>query len=164
MSRRTYEVLLSLGSNIEARRWLPVALKLLRARFDVVAESPWYESPPLGTTTPQPPFVNLAVRARTDLPPRALREACRRVEEACGRRRRDDRFAPRTMDVDVVYRAGGDAHPDLQVAAYVLVPCADIWPDAPHPDAGVTLSALRERLPAGDVALLRRRGGSSSDT
>ena len=159
MSARTREYLISVGSNIEPARWVPHALALMRARLEVKSVSSTYDVPAVGGSTPAPPFENLAVRLRTDLPPRALREVCRRLEEACGRRRTADRFAPRTMDLDVVL--GGPEvppsdflpHPDLLAYPFVLVPCAEIWPDAVHADEGRTLRDLvTERHPAWGTA------------
>lgn len=154
MSVRAREYLVSVGSNIEPGRWIPRALSLLRERFDVEAVSSTYDTPAVGGSGAQPAFENLAVRLRTDLPPRALREACRRIEERCERRRTRDRFAPRTMDLDVVL--GGPEvpadealpDPDLLAYAHVLVPCAEIWPDAVHAGEGRTLEDLAaERYP-----------------
>ena len=127
--KRDREILLSIGSNIAPGRWVPRSLALLHTRFEVLAISPLYDVPPVGDPT-QPPFVNLAVRARTDLAPHALRAACRHVEERCGRVRSADRFAPRTLDLDPVFAAGEEGHADLRDHAYVLVPCSDVWPDA----------------------------------
>lgn len=148
--RRDREALLSLGSNVEPMHWIPRALELLARRHEVLAVSPWYRSAAVGGSGPQPDFVNLAVRIRTDLPPRALREACRRTEEACARQRTEDRYAPRTMDVDVavlddlVLDLDTWRLPDPQLVTqpFVLVPCADVWPDWRHPETGRTLSAL----------------------
>jgi 2-amino-4-hydroxy-6-hydroxymethyldihydropteridine diphosphokinase len=150
LSRRPFEYLLSLGSNVEPRRSVERGLALLARRFEVVAVSPCYDVAAVGVTA-QPRFLNAGIRLRTDLPPRALREALRRIEEVCGRRRGADRFAPRTLDLDAVFAApgvpGAEAlpHPDLLAHGYVLCPCAAIWPDALHPGAGLTLEALVAR-------------------
>ena len=150
----TFTALISIGSNVEPERYVPLALDLIHARHEVIAVSPHYRAAAVGGTEPQPAFVNLAVRIATDLPPRALREACRRTEEACGRRRTADRYAPRTMDLDVVLM--GDLvldfdtwrlpDPQLATQAFVLVPSADVWPQAVHPELGVTLAALCDDL------------------
>ena len=153
MSRRPYEYLLSVGSNIEPALWIPRGLAFLKRRFDVRAVSPSYDVPAEGLTE-QPAFVNLAVRLSTDLPPRPLRMACRTIEALCLRVRTEDRNAPRTLDLDVAYGAEpwtvaeGLPDPDLIRCGYVLVPCADIWPEALEPAAGLTLRALvEERFP-----------------
>ncbi len=142
--RRTY--LLSVGSNVEPDRWVPRALAILRARFDAVTASPAYDVGAVGDAT-QPRFVNLAVRLETDLPPRALRAACRHVEALCERDRGAPRLAPRTLDLDVVYGGEAPMHPDLLGEAYVLVPCADVWPDAPLEGHGTLQQAADARFP-----------------
>ena len=158
MSRRPHEYLLSLGSNIEPARWIPHALALLRARFGEIRVSPSYDVAAAGPQ-PQPRFVNLAVRIATDLPPNALREVCRSFEALCERVRTEDRYAPRTLDIDVVYSASpwsaDDRLPDpeLSEAAYVLVPGAVIWPEARDPRSGRTLrAAAGARFPDWDAA------------
>jgi len=138
MIARPYEALLAIGSNVEADVHVPEALALLRGRFEVRAVSRAVRSAAVGVDTPQPPFVNLAVRIRTDLPYPALREVCRRIEEACGRTRTSDRFAPRTMDIDLVHgnaalarsARGALPDPDLTRYAHLREPAAEIWPEA----------------------------------
>lgn len=129
--RRARAYLLSIGSNVESDRWIPEAIRRARARFTVEAVSAAYGSKAVGPAG-QPPFVNRALRMRTDLPPAALRAVCRHVEWICGRVRGDDRFAPRTLDLDVVYDgvAARVLDPDLLAQPHVLVPCAEVWPDA----------------------------------
>ena len=164
MSGRDRDALLSLGSNVAPGRWIPRALERIEARFALEAVSPCYQSPAVGGTGSYPDFVNLAVRIRTDCPPRALKEACRRIEEACGRRRTSDRYAPRTVDLDIALM--GDLVLDLDTwrlpdplladQAFVLVPCADLSPDAVHPERHVTLARLVEDLSPRARGNLRR--------
>jgi 2-amino-4-hydroxy-6-hydroxymethyldihydropteridine diphosphokinase len=132
--------LLSLGSNIESGRWVPRALELLRARFEVEAVSQAYDVAAVGFPD-QPRYVNLAVRLRSDLPLQALRVVSRHIEGLCGRVRVADRCAARTLDLDVVYEGDTQAAVDagLLTEAYVLVPCADVWPDALLAAGGRTL-------------------------
>ncbi len=154
MSR--YDVLVSLGSNVEPERWLPFANRLLADRFQDAAFSEAYRSEAAGTSAPRPTFINQAARLQTDLPFRALRQALRHVEARCGRRRGPDRFAPRTMDLDIVH--GDDAFrasapsgtllpdPELFDQLHVLVPCAELWPDVRAPGSGDTVVALAAAL------------------
>jgi len=158
LSRRSYEYLLSLGSNIEPSHSVARGLDLLARRFDLGGVSPRYDVAAVGAPD-APRFLNLAVRIRTDLTLRPLREACRRIEEACGRRRSENPMAPRTLDVDVVFAAPGVPsapglpHVDVLQEAYVLWPCAVVWPDAVHPEAGRTLRELAvARFPGWEAA------------
>ncbi len=159
MTRRRYEVLLVLGSNIEPGQRVPQALGLLDERFELVDVSRTVVGAAIGGAPDQPEFWNLAVRIKTDLPYRALRLACRRIEEACGRQRTADRYAPRTIDIDIVFGdptftegAGGAVpDPDLIRETYALGPAAEVWGDAVHPVTGITLAAHRDADQAGSA-------------
>ena len=166
------EAVLVLGSNIEPEHHVPLALDLLAERFDLRAVSPAYRSEAVGGGREQPSFVNLALRIATDCPPRALREACRRLEERLGRRRRDDRHAPRTLDLDVVLLGDRvEAHdtwclpdPDLIRYPFALVPAADVAPGFVHPLLGTTLAALALELdPALRASVTRVDDGGLAD-
>ena len=91
-----------------------------------------------------------------DLPLPALRAALRHLEALAGRTRSEDRFAPRTLDLDVIALSGprGDEHLDHAETdvAHVVVPWADVEPDRRLRDGGRTLAEraapLRDRLSA----------------
>ena len=107
----------ALGSNLGDREgYLAHARAALGALPDteLVAASRIEETDPLGSL-PQPPYLNQMVLLRTALPPRVLLEACLAIERAAGRERRD-RWAPRTLDLDLV-RVGAYAvdEPDLRL-------------------------------------------------
>jgi len=138
---------LALGSNLGDRdRYLADAIAAIP---DVVAVSPIYETGPVGGSTSQGPYLNAVVELDTELSPRGLLEVCRRLESAAKRERDpNDRFGPRTLDVDVLLV--GDLtvdEPDLEVPhprmwerGFVLIPLADLAPDLvpdPPEDAGV---------------------------
>ncbi|MGH7560097.1 MAG: 2-amino-4-hydroxy-6-hydroxymethyldihydropteridine diphosphokinase [Gemmatimonadales bacterium] len=65
------------------------------------------ETPPLGDRL-QPRYLNQMVAVDTTLPPAALLVACHEIEREAGRERRE-RWAPRTLDLDLV------AYGDLQL-------------------------------------------------
>jgi 2-amino-4-hydroxy-6-hydroxymethyldihydropteridine diphosphokinase len=70
----------------------------------VEAQSPFYESAPLGIQ-PQADFVNAVVVARTALPPEALLRRLKTLERAAGRKDKR-RWGPRPLDIDIVDYAG----------------------------------------------------------
>ena len=156
MSR--YDVLISLGSNIDPEHWVPVANRLLAERFRGATFSVAYRSAAVGTVDPRPVFVNQAVRVQTDLPYRALHVVLRHLEARCGRRRGPDRFAPRTLDLDIVHgddafrptAPPGIALPDRDLfdQLHVLVPCAELWPDVRVPGSGDAIADKAAALPA----------------
>ena len=70
------------------------------------------ETPPLGNLA-QPPYLNQMVRIQTSLGPHALLDALLAIETAQGRRR-SERWASRTLDLDIV-RYGDLMHADDQL-------------------------------------------------
>lgn len=95
-------VFIAVGSNIEPRSNIVAALMVLTKRTCVVCSSTFYRTEPLGPPT-QPPFVNGVWQVYTELGPAQVREALLRpIESELGRRRGEDKFAPRTIDLDLV--------------------------------------------------------------
>ncbi|MGC5615202.1 2-amino-4-hydroxy-6-hydroxymethyldihydropteridine diphosphokinase [Georgenia sp. Z1491] len=100
---------------------------------------------------PQPDYVNAVVLATTTLSPAGVLALARWCEEAAGRVR-TERWAPRTLDVDVI--AVGDLvsddpaltlpHPRAADRAFVLVPWSLVDPGAELPGAG-RVADLAER-------------------
>lgn len=157
-------VLLVLGSNIEPRRNLERAMARLAEELEVEAVSSVWESEPHGAPG-TPRFLNAAVRISCSLGPLALRSLLRGIEAELGRRRVDDRNAPRTIDLDIaVYgrrviddRRTGLRIPDPQIPqrAYLAVPLAEVGPELVLPGSGERLADIAERL-ACDAESLRR--------
>ncbi len=140
-------VYLALGSNLGDRlQSLEAALEALDAGgVRLAARSPIFETDAVAEE-PQPPYLNMAVRAQTELSPRALLDRCLGVEVALGRvRPRDGRGAPRTIDIDVllyddrIIDAPGlkVPHPRLLERAFVRAPLARVAaPGLRHPVTG----------------------------
>ena len=146
-------VYLSLGSNLEPKRYLNDALDELRVRFGELAVSPAYRSKSVGFDGAD--FVNLAVGMDTDLSPEALNDWLHALEDRHGRRRDVPRFSDRTLDVDIVLYDDlvrqGEGHLDIPRKelrhAFVLKPLADIAPTLVHPLSGLTIAALWAAFP-----------------
>lgn len=125
---------LGLGSNLGDRRdHLRAAVKALP---DVVAVSPLYETAPVGGPAGQGAYLNLVVQLDTDLSARELLDECR-AREVAARRVREERWGPRTLDVDVLWVDGETVdepdltvpHPRMFERAFVLMPLRDLAPD-----------------------------------
>ena len=101
-----------------------------------------YRSAPVGFRD-QPDFVNAVVQIETALAPRTLLDALLGVEDRYGRIR-SVANGPRTLDLDlllyaerIVREAGLTIpHPRMHERAFVLVPLAEIAPDALIPGLG----------------------------
>ena len=133
---------LSIGSNLGDRlAHLQGAVDALRPW--VVAVSPVYETAPWGPV-PQDDYLNAVVLADdADAAPNDWLHRAQAAEQAAGRTR-DVRWGPRTLDVDVIDVDGGTnadpeltlPHPRAHERAFVLVPWAQVAPDAVLPGHG----------------------------
>jgi 2-amino-4-hydroxy-6-hydroxymethyldihydropteridine diphosphokinase len=161
-------VQLSLGSNLGVRREnLEAALAALGQlpETSLTRRSRIYETEPYGVTE-QPDFLNMAVEIETGLQPLELLEAIKRIEHRLGRQH-TEHWGPRNIDIDIVL--WGDwvletdrltvPHPDYRRRAFVLIPLAEIVPEAVDPITGMTVAQLAaqpglqgrvRRLDAGD--------------
>jgi 2-amino-4-hydroxy-6-hydroxymethyldihydropteridine diphosphokinase len=144
---------IGLGSNLEhPRRHVARAIAELARlpRSRVVATSPNYVSAPVGTSEPQPDYVNAVAAVRTRLTPRSLLARMHAIERQ-HRRQRVTRNAPRTLDLDLLLygrrrlRQSGLAlpHPRMHQRAFVLRPLRDIAPTASVPGHGALRPLLR---------------------
>lgn len=132
-------VLLGLGSNLGDReRYLQEAVESLSG---VVRVSPTYETEPLGGPGGQTAYLNIVVELDTTLTPRQLLGVCHRLEAAAGRVRQE-RWGPRTLDVDILWVDGVEVdepdleipHPRMRKRSFVMAPLADIAPDVAGED------------------------------
>lgn len=127
------QAFLSLGSNLGDRRQiLREAVEALGGIVEAV--SPLYETDPIGGPA-QGAFLNLVVQIETDRTPHELLAVCHRLESAANRVRQQ-RWGPRTLDVDIVLFGDQTVddldlqipHPRMGVRRFVLAPLADLDP------------------------------------
>jgi 2-amino-4-hydroxy-6-hydroxymethyldihydropteridine diphosphokinase len=151
-------VYLALGTNLGDRRAnLRAAIRALAPEVAVLAESRIYETPAWGYEN-QPAFLNMALKAETDLAPFALLGHLKRLEERLGRQPAV-RWGPRLIDIDIAFYDDlvlntpelVIPHPGLHERAFVLVPLSDLAPDLLHPSLGKTVSALLEETDRGGI-------------
>jgi 2-amino-4-hydroxy-6-hydroxymethyldihydropteridine diphosphokinase len=152
-------ILLSIGSNLGNRETLlREAVEALgrEPAVHVTASSSQYETEPVGVVD-QPPFLNMAVEIETDLEPLELLDAVKCIERKLGRIP-SERWGPRHIDIDIVLWGGRVMeterltlpHREFRRRAFVLVPLAEIAPDAMDPVSGKTVAALTADLESHD--------------
>ncbi|HVY07045.1 MAG TPA: 2-amino-4-hydroxy-6-hydroxymethyldihydropteridine diphosphokinase [Burkholderiales bacterium] len=136
------QAFVAIGANLEdPERQVVRAIRELAEidRTRVVAASSLYRTAPVGYAD-QPDFINAVAKLETALAPEALMDELHAIENRHGRRR-SVRNAPRTLDLDLLTYddlvLDGEnltlPHPRLHERAFVLVPLAEIAPDAQVP-------------------------------
>jgi 2-amino-4-hydroxy-6-hydroxymethyldihydropteridine diphosphokinase len=141
-------VLVAAGSNVEPVANLRRALDSLAARYPGLRCSRAYRNPAVGFEGED--FINLVVAFDTADEVERVIERLHEAETLCGRARHAPKWAPRSMDLDILLF--GDTvcdrpglvlpRPDLVRRAYMLGPAAEVAPGFVHPTLGVTLAAL----------------------
>lgn len=148
-------IYLSLGSNMGHRdQYIARAMEALGAcGVRVVQKSSLYETEPVETTSKEW-FLNCVVKAETDLLPPQLMHTLLDIERALGRRRRVLR-GPRFIDMDILFYEDRVVsseqleipHPRMAERRFVLVPFAEIAPEARHPVFKKTIAELLAETP-----------------
>jgi 2-amino-4-hydroxy-6-hydroxymethyldihydropteridine diphosphokinase len=132
------KVFLSIGSNINPAVNIPRCLRLLREKFHLVKTSSIYETAPVGPAGTNK-FWNLAIEIATDLDSDELKHELRHIESELDRVRDPaDKFAPRTIDLDLL------PQPEDEKQPFIIIPLAEIAPEDKAPETGKSYRLLAE--------------------
>ena len=139
---------LSLGSNLQREKHIRFALGALQKQFARLVISPVYETRAVGFEGPD--FYNLVVVVDTSLDLDALLQKLRQIEMDAGRLRDGKSFQSRNLDIDILLfgeenlRSQGRNIPrsEIEHAAYVLKPLAQVLPKMRHPASGQCFEGL----------------------
>jgi len=138
--------LLGLGSNLgDSEPTLQTAVSEITALPDlqVVQHSSWHRTRPVGGPHGQSEFFNGAAVVETTIPPLRLLAELQQIEARHGRVR-GERWAPRTLDIDILLYGTEVSetsmltlpHPRLTFRKFALAPAAEISPKMRHPVIG----------------------------
>jgi 2-amino-4-hydroxy-6-hydroxymethyldihydropteridine diphosphokinase len=145
-------VFVAAGSNIEPEKHLAQASRAMRQSFPDVQFSPWYRNQAVGFVGDD--FINFVAGFTTELPVHDVVKRLREIETACGRPREAPKWAPRSMDLDILLY-GDLVHeepglklprPDLVKRPFMLGPMADLAPEVVHPTLHVTIGELWQQF------------------
>ncbi len=149
MAIEAITVYLSLGSNMGDRQQnLDWALDHLSHRLRMGQTSSIYETEPVDNTD-QPRFLNMVCQVYITLAPTALLVLAKGIENKLGRVPTKPN-SPRPIDIDILLYGEQVIdtpelivpHPRMTKRAFVLIPLAEIAPDAVHPTSGKTIKKL----------------------
>jgi dihydroneopterin aldolase/2-amino-4-hydroxy-6-hydroxymethyldihydropteridine diphosphokinase len=142
------DVYIAVGSNIKPQDNIFDALVALKTHVTITAISNFYKTSPVGKRE-QPEFINGVVKIQIDLGPREIKfDILRNIEKRLGRVRSTDRYAPRTIDLDLILYDSlvidepGLRLPDPSIRLYqfVAIPLLELAPDLVFPDTRTPLS------------------------
>lgn len=154
-------IYIGLGSNIGNREAnLRMALRYLEPLARAIRVSSIYDTAPIGVES-QPNFYNCVAEIVTGLPPEALLRHLQNIEYEIGRRPARP-WGPRPIDIDLLLYSGvvmdGEfltlPHPRMTERAFVLVPLAEIAPDAGHPPLPASIAELAGKVDQAGLKLV----------
>lgn len=159
-----HQVLISIGSNINPKTNIKLALDILNEKFGDLIVSKFYESKPFNRPE-QSNFINCAVLLETDISPIPLKfDILRKIETDIGRHRSNDTYSERSIDLDIAFygdqivddRSRNIQIPDPSIEKYpfVAVPLRDISPDFIHPKLGISLASLVRNMRDYDLKIV----------
>ncbi len=123
---------LSLGSNIQPEFNLVRGIQLLQQHGRIKDISSAWESKSVGAEGPN--YLNACVSFVSSLPWSELKEqVILPIELQLGRKRTENKFAPRTMDIDIILFDDRSCDDKSWEKAFVVVPLAEIYPTYQNP-------------------------------
>lgn len=149
---------IGIGSNIEAEKNVRAAVRSLAQQTRVTGISTVYCTGALGRPE-QPHYFNCVVEIETQAPPAEVKHGILRpIENSLERKRSADKYAPRTIDLDLLVY--GDLvmdeediklpDPEILQRPFLAIPLFELVPD---------MVLLGYNLPIGEIAARLPQGG-----
>ncbi|MFK7814762.1 MAG: 2-amino-4-hydroxy-6-hydroxymethyldihydropteridine diphosphokinase [Gammaproteobacteria bacterium] len=147
---------IGLGSNLsDPKQQVATALQELNSitETSLVEASSLYVSKPMGPSD-QPDYINAVAKISTSLAPQALLVELQAIEQRHQRQRKDERWGPRTLDLDIILFADEQIdtktlqipHYGVAEREFVLIPLQELQADLIIPGKGA-VEGLIEQLP-----------------
>ncbi len=136
---------LSLGSNIQPEKNLVRAIQLLQEQGRMESISSAWESRSFGADGPN--YLNACIALATRRSwPELKEEVILPIELQLGRKRTENKYAPRTMDVDIILFDDRSCDEKSWEKAFVVVPLAEIYPHYQNPLSKESIAETAARL------------------
>jgi 2-amino-4-hydroxy-6-hydroxymethyldihydropteridine diphosphokinase len=156
-------VFIGIGSNIDPAKNVQAAIHSLAQRTRVVAVSTVYLTEALDRPE-QAPYYNCVAEIETDQLPQELKNSVLRpIENELGRMRTSDKYAPRTIDLDLIVY--GDRamdsedmllpDPDILKRPFLAVPLRELAPDLVLAGYGLRIADIADSLSQGGMKPLK---------
>jgi dihydroneopterin aldolase/2-amino-4-hydroxy-6-hydroxymethyldihydropteridine diphosphokinase len=145
---------LSLGSNIEPSRNIFDAVRLLSSHVKVLRSSRVYLTDPLFGKS-QPAYWNCVIKIETNIEPGKLKsDVLKTTEEKLARKRTKDKYAPRTIDIDLILYDKEHLstanltipEPQIRERPFLAIPLYEIDPNLLLPDTNEPIKKIAERF------------------
>lgn len=144
---------IGVGSNVNPGPNVKKAFAEISQVAEIIETSTFYKTKPLRGRK-QADYVNGVWAIETDIEPIGLKRRLREIESGLGRRRLEDKYASRPIDLDILLYGNRVIHeeqidlPDPHICErpFLAVPLNEIDPDIVLPETGAELSQIVETM------------------
>ncbi len=161
ITRGWHTAYIALGSNLgDKEGYLQAGIHHLKQCSQIMVEqvSSFFVTEPYGGVE-QDDFLNGCIKVRTLLSPFELLEKMQEAEYASGRERLIH-WGPRTLDLDLLFYDQEIIssptlvvpHPEIPKRTFVLEPLAELAPWLRHPQTGLTVQEMLQKLQTGHLS------------
>lgn len=134
-----------LGSNIDAELNLTLAIQALEKECRIIATSKIWLTKAVGSSGPD--FLNQAVLIQTEMDLKKLKKGTLQIiEQQLGRERTANKYADRTIDLDVIIFDNQVIDPAIWTQCFIASPISDLHPELQSPANGSTLLDIAREL------------------
>lgn len=154
---------IAVGSNINPTVNVCEALRRLDQMEILAGISIVYRTPAKGRPE-QAPYYNCVVEIQTRRRPGTLKlRVLHCIEDELGRTRNEDKFAARTIDLDLIWYGQITMKtadlilpdPDIAERPFLAVPLCQLAPELAFPDSGLRICDLAKQMPMKDMQPLK---------
>jgi 2-amino-4-hydroxy-6-hydroxymethyldihydropteridine diphosphokinase len=139
------EVIILVGSNIRPQANIYKCLKLMKEELNISSYSRIWITQSYGNDGPD--FLNLAIAATTKLDAEAIKTSIiNKIETNLGRIRYPDKYAPRTIDLDIMVFNNVIIDSDIWDKVFMAIPISELKPDLRNPKNYETLFEVAKKL------------------
>ncbi len=156
-------VFLDIGSNIDREVNIQSCVDQLCADFKGIIFSKAYESESFGFDGD--PFINISAKLKTELSFNDLNVYLKSLENKHSRKRDNDKFIDRTLDVDILLYGDLILQPEKDLPRkeilkfpFVLFPLAEIAEDVIHPIEKITIGEIAKNTVLNKNAITEVKG------
>jgi len=145
-----------LGSNINPEKNINKTILRIIQECKLLKSSQIWETEAIGSDGPD--FLNTAIVIETPLLENELKyKVLRKIEKELGRVRVENKYAPRTIDLDIIIFDDQVIDQDLWTRSFIASPISDLYPDLQQPSNKKTLLQVAKKLQSSAFARIHKR-------
>ncbi len=159
MDNNVVRAFIGVGSNIQPERNITDALARLSKHVDITGISSFYKTTPV-LRKDQDDYLNGVWQISTSMPPEKLKfDVLRKIEQELHHNRESDKYAPRTIDLDLLLFGDLVIHeenltipdPDIYKRSFIAFSLSELNPDLIMPDTKKPLIDILSALKKGNM-------------